>query len=143
MTTTLRGALAALILGTLGAAALAAESPSAFLAKVNTNGDKTLSLAEVSKYALTRYDALDTDHDDKLTMKEVGDRMTPEDFKEANTKHSSETPSLSRSEFTVYVAKLFSEANQHLHSGNTNVSGTLSDRELATPAGEKLIKLLE
>lgn len=143
MNTTLRSGIAALVLMALGAAAQAAESPAAFLAKVNTNGDKTLSLAEVSKYALTRYDALDADHDNKLTMKELGGRLTEVDFEEANTKHSSETPSLSSSEFTVYVAKLFGEANQHLLSGNTNVSGTLSARELATPAGEKLIKLLE
>ena len=120
-----------------------AESPAEFLKAVDANHDKTLSLVEVQVYALKRFAALDTKKDGTLSRSEIGDRMSDDDFKVANTKHETRNPTLSKAEFTIYVAKLFAAANKTVRSGRTDVDGTLSATELATPAGEKLIKLLE
>ncbi len=120
-----------------------AASPADFLRAANTNHDKTLSLVEVQNYALKRFAALDKEHDGKLTKAELGDRISDEDFKSANTHREASTPTLSTTEFSLFVSKLFAAANADLKSGRTDVDGTLSEAELATPAGAKLIRLLD
>ena len=123
--------------------AFAAEAPETFMSKVNQDKDKTLSLPEVTAYALKRFAALDVDHDGTLTDAELHGRLSPEDFATADTKHGTGTRTLSKAEFTTYVATLFAAANTHVKTGQTDVDGTLSVGELGTPAGLKLIKLLE
>ena len=123
--------------------ACAEETPATFLKKVNHDADKTLSLPEVTAYALKRYAALDADHDGTLSEKELGDRISPEDFALADTKHGAGERTLSKVEFTNYVAKLFAAANENVKAGDTKVDSTLTEEELGTPAGLKLIKLLD
>ena len=123
--------------------AFAAETPATFLAKVDHDADKTLSLPEVTTYALKRYAALDVDHDGTLTETELGDRISPEDFALADTKHGAGARTLSKVEFTTYVAKLFAAANERVKPGDTKVDSSLTEDELGTPAGLKLIKLLD
>ena len=123
--------------------ASAAETPATFMKKVNRDADTTLSLPEVTAYALKRYGALDTNHDGTLTEKELGDRISADDFAMADTKHGAGTRTLSKVEFTTYVAKLFAAANENVKAGDTKVDSTLTLEELGTPAGSKLIKLLE
>lgn len=130
------------LLAATGTAALA-ESPAEFLKAVNTNHDRTLSLPEIQAYALKRFAALDTHKDGTLSKVELGDRISDDDFKIADTKHDARPLTLSKAEFSIYVSKLFAEANKNVKPGHTDVDGTLSAAELATPAGKKLIKLLE
>ena len=120
-----------------------ATSPADFLKAANTNHDNTLSLIEVQNYALKRFAALDKEHDGKLTKAELGDRISDEDFKAANIHRETKTPTLSTTEFSLFVSKLFAAANANVKSGRTDVDGTLSEAELATPAGEKLMRLLD
>jgi hypothetical protein len=110
---------------------------------VDANHDKTLSLPEVQAYALKRFAILDAEKDGTLTKAELGDRISDADFKAANRKPDGKEATLSKTEFSIYVSKLFAAANKHVKTGRTDVDGTLSEEELATPAGEKLIKLLE
>ena len=139
---TISGA-AALFLGLLLApVALAEDSASAFMNKVNANADQTLSLKEVDAYAMKRFDELNTNKDRTLSMKELAGRLSEAEFKEANTSHRRDR-TLSRDEFKAYVDKLFVEANIHPEQGHAAADGTLSKNELETKAGKKLMKLLD
>jgi hypothetical protein len=112
-----------------------AEDANAFLNKVNSNHDKTISLTELNSYASKRFDALNRNGDKTLSRAELGDRISDADFKAANTgKHRDQT--LSKREFIRYADLLFREANTKGHH-------SLSADELNSPAGQKLMKLLD
>ena len=120
------------------APALAQEnmSPAAFLHVVNQNDDKTISQKEVDAYAAKQFDAINQNKDNTLSQKELAGRISEAGFKTANTDYDKPADhTISKAEFMSYVDRLFKEAND-------NPDGTLSVKELSTPAGEKLIRLL-
>ncbi len=129
----------ALMLGGFGTAARAeGMSAEAFLKKVNTNADKTLSLDELNLYAKKRFAELETDKDKTLDQKELKGRLSEAGMTSADT---DKDKSVDEAEFVTYAHKLFDEANVHHKAGETK-HPTLSERELETPAGQKLITLL-
>jgi hypothetical protein len=108
-----------------------------FNTEVNTNNDQTISLKELHVFAMKKFNELNKAGDKTLSMDELSGRISKADFDEANTgaKKSPTHPTLSRTEFSGYVQKLFREAN-------TKGTRSLSAVELDTPAGKKLIMLL-
>ena len=123
--------LAALgLMGPVGAAI--AETPTAFLKAVDKDSDGTVTLDEVTAYASARFDALEKDKDGTLDEKELKGRLGASGFKSANTDADK---TLDKTEFLGYVEKLFKQANDN--------DATLDAKELGTPAGKKLIMLLQ
>jgi hypothetical protein len=108
-----------------------------FLKMVDTDNDKTISVAEIDAFALKKFSELKKPSEDALSMTDLRGRISQADFDAANTTHgnASTVPTLSRAEFAAYVDKLFREANSVGEK-------TLSETELKTPAGGKLILLL-
>jgi hypothetical protein len=110
-------------------------TPSEFLKMVDADNDKTISLPEIDAFAVKKFDELKKPGEDALSMTELRGRISQPDFDAANTTRGEAVPTLSKVEFLVWVDKLFKEAN-------TVGEKTLSEEELKTPAGEKLIRLL-
>jgi hypothetical protein len=120
-------------------AAVGQSGPTAadFLKMVATDNSKTISLPEIDAFAMKKFGELKKPGEEALSMADLRGRISQTDFDTANTTrgNSSTIPTLSRVEFLAYVDKLFREAN-------TVGEKTLSEEELKTPAGEKLIRLL-
>jgi hypothetical protein len=120
-------------------AAIGQSSPTAgeFLKMVVTGNSNTITLPEIDAFAMKKFDELKKPGEEALSMADLRGRISQEDFNAANTTrgNSSAVPTLSRAEFSAYVDKLFREAN-------TVGEKTVSEAELNTPAGEKLIRLL-
>ena len=124
---------AAFALCGLGVTAQAAGmSAQEFMKAANTNGDKTLSKAEVDAYAKKRFAEVESDHDKTLDAKELKGRMSEAGMAEADT---DKDKTVDETEFVGYADKLFEAANK---KGDK----TLGMEELRTPAGEKLMTLL-
>jgi hypothetical protein len=113
------------------------SSPSAadFLKIVAADNSKTISLSEIDAFAMKKFGELKKPGQEALSMADLGGRISRADFDAANTARGNAVPTLSKAEFSAYVDKLFREAN-------TVGEKTLSETELKTPAGEKLIRLL-
>jgi Ca2+-binding EF-hand superfamily protein len=124
------GFAALALLGTIGAVN-AKTTPSSFLKAVDKDSDGTVTLDEVKAYASERFKALETDKDGTLDFKELKGRLSKTGFTSANTDADK---TLDEPEFLGYVEKLFKDANDG--------DDTLDAKELAKPAGKKLIILL-
>ena len=110
----------------------ALAGPKAFLTAVDKDNDGTVSLDEVKAYAAARFQALDTNKDGTLDAKELKGRLSARDFKAAN---ADPDKTIDEGEFLAYAEKLFKQANDN--------DDTLDAKELRTPAGRKLMKLLK
>lgn len=129
----------ALMVCSLGAPARAdGMSAKAFMKKVNTNADKTISMDELDAYAKKRFAELETDNDKTLDQKELKGRLSEAGMTMADT---DKDKSVDEAEFVTYANTLFSEANVNKKAGEAS-HPTLSEAELATPAGQKLITML-
>jgi hypothetical protein len=115
----------------------AQSSPSAadFLKLVASRDSKAISLQEVDAFATKKFGELKKQGEQSLSMADLRGRISQADFDAANTTRGNAVPTLSQAEFLAYVDRLFKEAN-------TVGEKTLSETELKTPAGEKLILLL-
>jgi hypothetical protein len=112
-----------------------APTASEFLKMVDTDHDKTISVPEIDAFATRKFDELRKPGEEALSMADLGGRISQADFDAANTTRGNAVPTLSKVEYLAWVDKLFKEAN-------TVGEKTLSEEELKTPAGEKLIRLL-
>jgi Ca2+-binding EF-hand superfamily protein len=115
-----------------GINAASAANVKTFLAAVDTDHDGTVTLDEVKTYAAARFKALETDKDGTLDAKELKGRLSATGFKKAN---ADADKTIDENEFVAYVEKLFKEANDG--------DDTLDAKELRSPAGRKLVKLLQ
>jgi hypothetical protein len=106
-----------------------------FLKMVATDNTNTISLPQIDAFATKKFDELKKPGEKALSMADLRGRISQEDFDAANTTRGNAVPTLSSVEFLAWVDKLFREAN-------TVGQKTLSEEELKTPAGEKLIRLL-
>lgn len=97
---------------------------------VNKNGK--LELAEVKSAAAARYDELNPDLDDKLDRKEALGVLQGTEFRAADPDKDG---TINKAEYLAYVERLFRRANP-------DKDGTLERKELNTPAGKALLRLL-
>jgi hypothetical protein len=90
----------------------------------------------VKPAAEARFKQLDTDHDGTLSKQEAAKAgITSSEFDQANTKG---THTLSEQEYIGLVKNRFEAVND-----NPNTDQTLSNRELNSAAGQKLLALLD
>ena len=131
------GATALMFFGLAGSARAEGMSAKDFMKKVNSNADKTISMEELDAYAKKRFAELETDRDKVLDQKELMGRLSEAGMTMADT---DKDKSVDEAEFVGYANKLFAEAD--IHKKPESPHATLSDRELETPAGQKLIMML-
>jgi hypothetical protein len=96
------------------------------------DADGTLDLAEVKKAAADLFVRLDPDHDGTLDKRELAGRLSARELAAADPDHDG---TLTLDEYLALVEKRFNAANR-------DADRTLDARELRTPAGRALLRLL-
>ena len=96
------------------------------------DADGTLDLGEAKKAAAELFARLDPDHDGTLDKRELKGRLTARELAAADPDHDG---TLSLDEYLAVVERRFKAANR-------DNDGTLDARELRTPAGRALLRLL-
>jgi Ca2+-binding EF-hand superfamily protein len=126
--------LIALLMGTFaGLGWVQAQRPDigAFLEQWDTDHDGTLSLDEIKKAAIARFEALDRNHKGRLTRNQLAGVLSFQQFRQADKdKHGT----LDQDEFLSVVEKLFQAADK-------DHDGTLDKKELESLAGRALLWL--
>ena len=112
------------------AAALAVDDP---VKRFDLDGDGTLDLGEVKKAATDFFARHDPDHDGTLDKRELAGRLSARELAAADPDHDG---TLTLDEYLAIVEKRFNAANR-------DGDGTLDAKELRTPAGRALLRLLK
>ena len=112
------------------------------ISRVDTDGDRKLSLSEVRAAAGRRYELIRGKNGGHVTMLQLGGRMVPADLK-AFTGTPSVSTSVSKDEYLALVTKFFDEANTRRKPGDALGSGELDVDDLSSDAGKKLVGLLQ
>ena len=94
--------------------------------------DGTLDLAEVKSAAAARFDELNPDNDDSLDEREAAPVLKGQEFRQADANGDGK---ISKAEYLAYVERAFLLANP-------DKDGTLDRTELASEAGQALLRLL-
>ena len=109
-----------------------ARSPSP-IARLDTDHDGTVDLAEVKKAAADVFDRLDTDKDGTLDIKEFKGRLSRKAFNGADP---DKDKTLTKDEYLAAVEQRFKAADP-------DHDGTVSAAEFRTPAGRALLRLID
>ncbi len=112
------------------------------IARVDKDGDKKLSLEEVRAAAARQYDLIKSKNGDRVTMLQLGGRLVPADLKVVAGTPGVATP-VSKDQYLALVDKFFDEADVRRKAGDRPGSGKLDMDELGSPAGKKLVGLLQ
>ena len=115
--------------------ALTSASPAfaaSALQSLDPDKDGTVDLNEAKAAASALFDQLDTDHDGTVDHKELGDRISAEDWKTADPDNDK---TISKDEYLAFVEVAFRRANP-------DNDATIDAKELKTPAGRALLRLL-
>ena len=121
------------VLGGLGPA-LAAPAPkrSRALQLLDPDNDGTVDLDEAAKAASALFDRLDRNKRGTLDRRALGGRVTAAEFAAADPDKDG---TLTKAEYLTIVERRFRAANP-------DNDGTLDDKELRSPAGRALLRLL-
>ena len=99
----------------------------------DTDNDGTVDLGEVKRVASALFDRRDRDHDGTLDRGELAGRLTAGEFAAADPDHDG---TLTKDEYLAVVEQRFKAADP-------DGDGTLDARELKSPAGRTLLRLLQ
>src|SRR5215813_10743887 len=116
----------------LSAPAMAAPRRSRFMQALDPDNDGTVSLDEAKKAASTLFDRLDRNHNRVLNKRELGGRVTPQEFAVADPDKDG---TLTKDEYLTVVEKRFKAADP-------DNDGKLDEKELRSRAGRALLRLL-
>jgi hypothetical protein len=111
---------------------LARTRKSSLVARLDTDHDGTVDLAEAKKAAVEVFDKLDADKDGTLTQAELHGRLSRKDFVAADPDADK---TLSKDEYLAVV-------EQRFKSADADGDGSVSAAEFDTPAGRALARLL-
>jgi len=103
----------------------------AFLQQWDTDHDGTLSVDEIKKAALARFEALDRNHKGRLSRNQLAGALTFQQFRQAD---KDKDGTLDKDEFLSVVEELFQAADK-------DHDGTLDKTELGSSTGRTLLKL--
>lgn len=118
-----------LVLKPVTAMAAPAQDP---IKMFDLDSDGTIDLAEAKRAATDRFAKLDPDHDLTLDRRELAGRLSARELAAADPDHDG---TLTLDEYLAVVEKRFNAANR-------DSDGTLDAKELRTPAGRALLRLL-
>ena len=90
--------------------------------RVDKNGDKMLSLAEVRAAAATQYDLIRSKNSNRVTMLQLGGRLVPADLKAVSRAPGVAAP-VSKEQYLALVDKFFDEADVRKNAGDAPGSG--------------------
>jgi Ca2+-binding EF-hand superfamily protein len=117
---------------TEGSVAAQAASRGSAIKMFDTDADGTLDLAEVKKAAAALFAKLDPDHDGTLDKRELAGRLSAREFAAADPDHDG----------TLTLDEYLAVVEQRFNAANPDGDGTLDAKELSTPAGRALLRLL-
>jgi EF hand len=120
-----------LAVGTLLAAVLPALAKAGMM--FDTDNDGTVDLAEAKKAASDMFDKLERDHDGTLDKRELARRLSAKELAAADPDHDG---TLTKEEYLAVVEQRFAAADP-------DHDGTLDAKELHSPAGRALLRLLK
>jgi Ca2+-binding EF-hand superfamily protein len=103
----------------------------AFLQQWDTDHDGTLSIDEIKKAALARFEELDRNHKGRLSRNQLAGVLAFQQFRQAD---KGKDGTLDKDEFLSVVEKLFQAADK-------DHDGTLDKTELGSSSGRTLLKL--
>jgi hypothetical protein len=113
--------------------AFARSERSSPLRMLDPDNDGTVDLAEAKKAASAVFERLDRDHDGTLDKRELAGRLNAKEFAAADPDHDG---TLTKDEYLAVVEQRFNAANP-------DNDGTLDAKELKSPAGKALLRLLQ
>jgi Ca2+-binding EF-hand superfamily protein len=102
------------------------------LQTLDPDKDGTVDLNEAKTAAGALFDQLDTNHDGTVDCKELGNRISAEDWKTADPNNDK---TISKDEYLAFVEVAFKRANP-------DNDATIDAKELKTRAGRALLRLL-
>lgn len=124
------------------AGARAVMGSATIMARVDTDGDGTLSRAEVRSAASKRYDLIKSKNGGRVTQLQLGGRVTASEMKKVGLAPGLSTV-VGKDAYLALADRFFDEADMKKNSGAAAGGGSLDAAELGSPAGEKLIGLLQ
>jgi Ca2+-binding EF-hand superfamily protein len=113
--------------------ALAAPKRSRMMQLLDPDNDGTVELDEAKKAASALFDRLDRNRNGTLNKRELGGRVTPQEFAVAD---ADKDGSLSKTEYLTVVEKRFKAVD-------SNNDGKLTEKELRSYPGRALLRLLQ
>jgi len=109
------------------------KSPGATLKLLDADNDGSVDLAEAKAAASALFDKLNADKDTTIDTKELQGRLSKKDLAAADPDKDN---ALTKDEYLALVEARFKAADP-------DNDGKLDAKELATPAGKDLVKLLK
>ena len=114
----LAGGVLAALLGALATGhAQAAMGGPTVMSRVDTDGDSTLSLAEVRSAAARRYDLIKSKNGGHVTMLQLGGRLAPADLKLIGSTPGIST-AVSKEDYLTLASKFFDMADAKRKQGD-------------------------
>jgi len=113
--------------------AFAEAGACAAMTGLDTDKDGTIDLAEAQKAAGKVFDKIEHDADKTVDAKEAEGRLSKKELEAADSDNDG---TLTKDEYLALVAKRFSAADP-------DGEGKIDCKELNTPAGEELLKLIK
>jgi Ca2+-binding EF-hand superfamily protein len=110
-----------------------AKSRMSLIGMLDTDHDGTVDLAEAKAAASALFDKLERDKDGTLDKRELAHRLSAKELAAADPDHDG---TLTKDEYLAVVAQRFSAADP-------DHDGTLDAKELRSPAGRALLRLLK
>lgn len=102
------------------------------LKQLNHDSDQTLEIPEVIDAATKLFYEINPDHDTTLERKATVGRLTEADWKAVNKDHDN----------TIKMDEWLTVARQRFNAADANKDGKLTAKELDSPAGQELIKMI-
>ena len=106
----------------------ARRSPASILRALDTNHDGAIDLAEATGAASALFDQLDTDGKAELTVIQLKGRLSKPDFTDGSA--------------TITKARYLAIVEQRFRDADANHDAKLDIKELSSPAGGELVKLI-
>jgi Ca2+-binding EF-hand superfamily protein len=103
----------------------------AFLQQWDTDHDGTLSVDEIKKAAIARFEELDRNHKGRLSRSQLAGGLTFQQFRKAD---KDKDGTLDQDEFLSVIEELFQAADK-------DHDGTLDKKELGSSNGRALLRL--
>jgi Ca2+-binding EF-hand superfamily protein len=126
-------ALLAAAVGSFGAMQVQAATLPPSLAALDPDKDGTVSVDEAKAAAVKKFDALDTDHEGTLSPEEAKGAVMQATFSAADPDKDG----------TIDKAEWASLVEQHFKAADPDHDGTLDAKELESPEGKQLLKMIQ
>lgn len=125
------------------AGAFAAMGTAAIMDRFHPKEKGKLTMDEVRDAAASTYDTISEANGGKVSMLQLGGRVSEADLKEAKIGNGEVDDTVSKADYLTLASHFFAKANVSRQKNVAPADGTLSEDELSTPAGKKLVRLIE